>query len=143
MALKRRVEKNYSLDEMMYIINKHFIEQEKNRPSDIEPIRKFSIEPTCFKGDVQRWIVCDSRSTSSEVDHIADLLPTYYGSTILESVTKCFMDRANHDKKIGGGAYIAGANKPLPIKKLKLKQLDTGVIIGDSPTKPLTKRSLF
>lgn len=98
LKLKRRIEKSYSLDEMMFMVNRRFIEQDKNRPSNYDPIRKFSIEPTCYDNEADRWVVCDSRSTSSEngIAHDPPLLPTYYGSTILEAATKCFLDRANH-----------------------------------------------
>jgi len=105
LKLKRRVEKSYSLDEMMYIINKRFIETRSNRPLDYKPIRRFGIQPTSFENDEDRWLICDIRSISSEggIAHDPPLLPTYYGSTIQEAVTKCFLDRKNHHKnKLNG-----------------------------------------
>jgi hypothetical protein len=116
--LKRRVEKSYSLDEMMYIVNKHFIEQDKARPANYNPIRRFSIESTCFDNKNDRWIVCDSRSNNSEVGiaHDPPLLPSYYGATILEAVTKCFVDRTNHYGK------PKEAQIPMPAQALTVNQ---------------------
>jgi len=96
--LKRKVEKSYSLDEMMYIVNKNFIENARNRPSDYDTVERFAIEPTCHDRDEDRWIVCDSRATNAAaaIAHQPKLLPTYYGKTILEAVTRCFLDRDNH-----------------------------------------------
>lgn len=129
LELKRRVERSYSLDEMMTIVNRHFIGNEKDRPADIEPIRKFGIEPTCFP-DEDRWLVTDTRANhylGEAVVHDPPLLPCYYGATILEAVTKCFLDRANHygetqeDKRAKAVASVKKTVNQNIIKKIKLK----------------------
>tara|TARA_R110002051_G_scaffold315870_1_gene394785 strand:+ start:1366 stop:1650 length:285 start_codon:yes stop_codon:yes gene_type:complete len=93
MALKRRVEKSYSLDEMFTIINKKFI----NRKSDdISKIPHYVISPTCFETKGKEWLVADSRDSEYFNHRKEDELGVYYGSTIIEAVTKCFLDIKNN-----------------------------------------------
>lgn len=95
MALKRRVEKSYSLQEMMEIISRDFIQNVSSR--------HYILTPTCFKGqkhDADRWLMCDSRAIS-ENGGGTDELPSYFGHTIIEAVTKCFNDRKNWMYKDG------------------------------------------
>ena len=123
--------------EMMTIVNKRFIKQEKDRPSDYDHIRKFGIEQTCFPEE-NRWLVTDTRRSISEdvIDYDPPLLPCYYGATISEAVTKCFMDRDNHYGKPEKAQIPIPPPIPDPkrlIKKLNLKGMN----------KDVTKRSLF
>ena len=87
MELRRRVEKSYTIDEMMIEINKEFIGN-----SIVEDARHYIIGNTCFTDDSEKFLVADLRY---DADPVVNLLPTYYGNTILEAVTKCFVDRFN------------------------------------------------
>jgi len=102
MALKRRVEKSYSVDEMFELINKQFIIFGNHDSVDT---RHYNLSSTCFQGEKgikDRYIMSDSRDNQEDIENIDDLLPVYYGSTIDEVVTKCFIDRKNRleDKDI-------------------------------------------
>ena len=89
MALKeRKTGRDYSLDEMMYMINYNFITK-----TETEPILNYTIQATSWQDADERWLVCDSR----DEEYVSDgRLEDYYGSTILEAVTLCFNDRQNH-----------------------------------------------
>ena len=91
MALKRRIEKTYSLEEMFFIINKEFINFHSKTG---DPIAHYVISPTCFQDEDKVWLVYDSRYNVDNDDDndIEDKLGVYYGKTIIEAVTKCFID---------------------------------------------------
>ncbi|MGK0464834.1 hypothetical protein [Clostridium sp.] len=84
---KRRKEKSYSLDEMFAVINDNFISssESKNTPH-------YVVSPTCFKDIEKNFLVCDSRETGNNVEDYEGKLEFYYGKTIIEAVTKCFVD---------------------------------------------------
>jgi hypothetical protein len=85
---KRRKEKSYSLDEMFALINDNFISS-----SESENTPHYVVSPTCFKDIEKNWLVCDSRSTGHDNDDDSEgKLKLYYGKTIIEAVTKCFVD---------------------------------------------------
>lgn len=101
MALKRRVEKTYSLQEMLSIISEDFIKYGSTVDID-NPIHHYVLSPTCFtgsKGDDSRWLMCDSR-TNRDGDVVDDELPLFYGATILEAVTKCFVARKEWEQPV-------------------------------------------
>lgn len=91
MELKRKKGREYTLDEMMYLINYNFITGVHQ-----EDALSFTISSTCFSSKEKRWIVCDSREDQDKYGEHQDVLPTYYGETTLEAVEKCFKDRKNH-----------------------------------------------
>jgi hypothetical protein len=97
MALKRKIAKTYSIEEMMYIINKEFI---NNGENNRESIKHYVISPTCHTGLMQfshKWLLCDSREhdDNNNDENLSDqLYPSFYGSTIFEAVNKCFMAKS-------------------------------------------------
>tara|TARA_R110002049_G_scaffold25856_2_gene90400 strand:+ start:739 stop:1029 length:291 start_codon:yes stop_codon:yes gene_type:complete len=95
MALKtRKKRKEYTIEEMIKIVNLRFITEAAG--SDVVPSH-FTIGSACFEGEIDKiFIMCDSRENSYDPNQWDNMLPTYYGATILEVVTKCFEDRANH-----------------------------------------------
>jgi hypothetical protein len=98
MGLKRRVEKSYSIEEMMNIINNDFIIKGISDHGD-ESQRIYVISSTCFQKDSKRFVMCDSRdndTANEEGWEGTNLLKPYYGATIMEVITKCFVDIANH-----------------------------------------------
>lgn len=93
MALKERIKvKVPPIDEMMKEINRNFIEKGRDVGAREAP-RHYVIGVTCFEDENTRFLVCDSREEDIEDNR----LPFYYGSTILEAVTKCYLDPKNHE----------------------------------------------
>ena len=107
MGLKRRAARAYSIDEMLFLINYDFIERgRRGHLNEAGDHHYYVVGPTCFSSKDKKWIICDSRDNTENKD-IDDLLEVYYGSTIEEVITKCFMDRGNHsiyriDAKLDG-----------------------------------------
>jgi hypothetical protein len=83
---KRKKGKDYTIDQMMHLINYKFI----NGTSE----ESYVISNTAYKEPHKRIIICDAKYEAYEGD--GDLMYNYYGSTILEAVTACFADRENH-----------------------------------------------
>jgi hypothetical protein len=81
---KRKEEKSFSIDTMLAFVNYDFIH---SPPS--ENTRHYVISPTCFVEKEKRWLLCDGRADDRSYN---DLLPEYYGKTITEAVTKCFLE---------------------------------------------------
>ena len=87
MELKKRKQgRDYTIDEMMYLINYCFITGSSGE--------SYVITNTSFKESHKRIIVCDAKYELDDEEY--DLMKNYYGSTILEAVTNCFNDRENH-----------------------------------------------
>tara|TARA_R110000744_G_scaffold170914_2_gene289258 strand:- start:2839 stop:3159 length:321 start_codon:yes stop_codon:yes gene_type:complete len=106
MGLKRRVARAYSIDEMLFLINYDFIESGRSGKMKQGHTPHYVIGPTCFAGLEKRWLLADSRD-EIDGDVVEDELDSYYGATIEEVVTACFMDRKNHgiyriDAKLDG-----------------------------------------
>ena len=104
--LKRRVARAYSIDEMLFLINYDFIESGRSGKMKQGHTPHYVIGPTCFAGLEKRWLLADSRD-EIDGDVVEDELDSYYGSTIEEAVTACFIDRKNHgiyriDAKLDG-----------------------------------------
>ena len=103
MGLKRKAARAYSIDEMLFLI----IERGRNgQLSEGVDHPYYVLGPTCFNNNDRKWIICDSRDDHENSD-TEYLLEVYYGSTIEEVITKCFIDRANHsiyraDAKLDG-----------------------------------------
>jgi len=93
MALRERKKvKEYSIDEMMRIINCNFINTNHEHP-----IPNYVISSTTWLEAQKSFIVCDSREEELKIeDGDPERLANYYGETIKEAVTKCFDDRINH-----------------------------------------------
>ena len=93
MALRERKKvKEYSIDEMMRIINYKF-----TNTNHEHPIPNYVIASTSWEEIQKSFIVCDSRDEDAEVEQDGpERLAHYYGETIKEAVTKCFDDRINH-----------------------------------------------
>ena len=111
MALKRRVEKSYSIEEMMEIINEDFIMKSGHS-------RHYIIGNTCFTDDSEKYLVADLRYANTDFD---DLLPTYYGHSILEAVTKCFLDK--YRRESNDSLSIPPLAPPIPAATVK-RQFD-------------------
>lgn len=92
MGLKRKVKKTYSIDEMINIINKDFIHNTAASAGGFI----YVLSSTCFQDDNKRFIMCDSKDNESCRDDECNYVKPYYGKSILEAVTRCFVDRANH-----------------------------------------------
>ena len=107
MGLKRKAARAYSIDEMLFLINYDFIESGRaGKMKDNENYSYYVLGPTCFSCQDRKYMMCDSRDNTENTD-IDGLLEVYYGSTIEEVITKCFMDRVNHliyriDAKLDG-----------------------------------------
>lgn len=88
MALKKRKQgRDYTIDQMMYLINHSFI----NGSSE----ESYVISNTAYKEPHKKIVICDAKYETEDEDY--DLMKNYYGSTILEAVTNCFNDRENHE----------------------------------------------
>ena len=83
---KRKKGKDYTIDQMMHLINYKFI----NGLSE----DSYVISNTAYKENHKRIIICDAKYETEDEEY--DLMKNYYGSTILEAVTDCFADRENH-----------------------------------------------
>lgn len=83
---KRKKGKDYTIDQMMHLINYKFI----NGISE----DSYVISNTAYRESHKRIIICDAKYEAYEGD--GDLMYNYYGSTIKEAVTACFADRENH-----------------------------------------------
>ena len=106
MGLKRKAARAYSIDEMLFLINYDFIELGRAGKLIKGSCPHYVLGSTCFSSKDRKWIICDSRDNTEDTD-IDDLLEVYYGSTIEEAITRCFMDRVNHsiyriDAKLDG-----------------------------------------
>ena len=106
MGLKRKAAKAYSIDEMLFLINYDFIELGRAGKLIKGSCPHYVLGSTCFSSKDRKWIICDSRDNTEDTD-IDDLLEVYYGSTIEEVITRCFIDRENHsiyriDAKLDG-----------------------------------------
>ena len=107
MGLKRKAARAYSIDEMLFLINYDFIERGRSgQLNEAGDHPYYVLGPTCFGSKDRQWIICDSRDNTENTD-IDNLLEVYYGSTIEEVITKCFIDRVNHsiyrtDAKLDG-----------------------------------------
>lgn len=124
MALKeRKIRKEYSLDEMMAVVNLTFITEGSG--ANIAPLH-FVITPTCLGGVKSLFLVCDSRENQDWDEEPDDLLPCYYGATLKEAITKCFDDRANHNVTPWNDAVVAVPVQPQPIHQAGKRSLFNG-----------------
>jgi hypothetical protein len=88
MALKKRKQgRDYTIDEMMYLINYKFIIGTSGE--------SYVISNTAHKESHKKIIICDAKYESDDDDYSS--MDNYFGNTILEAVTNCFNDRENHE----------------------------------------------
>ena len=88
MALKRKTEKKYGLDEMFFMINHKFITEQREQDASVS-IPHYILSPTCFENTNKRWLMSDGRILPEDEESI-DKLPDYYGATIIDVVTETF-----------------------------------------------------
>jgi hypothetical protein len=93
MALKKRKDKkperDYTIDEMFYMLNRSFIEKQQTTN---EHVPHYILSPTCHDEEDKRWLLQDSRE-DAEDDHYNDELPVFYGETIRDCIYKAFKHR--------------------------------------------------
>jgi len=89
MALKRKTEKKYGLDEMFFMINHKFITEQRSQDVSISTIPHYTLSPTCFENTNKRWLMSDGRDLPED-EECMDRLPDYYGATIIDVVTETF-----------------------------------------------------
>lgn len=90
MELKRKRAAPYTIEEMMTILNKDFIDDTtggyKNKA------RAYVISSTKFKYIDKKFVICDDQEDSQNEN---PPLTPYYGSTIMECVSKAFIAFSN------------------------------------------------
>lgn len=93
MALKKRKDKkserDYTIDEMFYMLNRNFIEKQQITN---EHVPHYILSPTCHDEEDKRWLLQDSRE-DAEDDYYNDDLPVFYGETIRDCIYKAFKHR--------------------------------------------------